>query len=181
MALPERDICPLKWWKSKEKELPLLADLARKHFCVPVTSAASERMFSVGGKIVSDSRHNLSAEKTSMLVFINQNYCKVKANLKSWVKTCEGEPYELPDLTPGRSQKSTQPQSQSQSQPQTQSQSLLEPVPGCSGVGKKRARDENEKDKKKQKLSQALKKKKVVCASIDLFASDDEENDDDDV
>jgi len=99
MALPERDVCPLEWWKSKEKELPLLAEMARKHFCVPVTSASSERMFSVGGKIVSDYRHNLSAEKTSMLVFINQNYGKVKSDLKKWNKTCAGEPYELPDIS----------------------------------------------------------------------------------
>jgi hypothetical protein len=185
MALPEKDICPLQWWKAKEKELPMLADLARKHFCVPVTSASSERMFSVGGKIVSDYRHNISAEKTSMLVFINQNFGKVKSDIKKWVKTCAGEPYELPDssMTQTPSQKQTQSQSQgsTQTQSQTDSQSLLEPPPGPSGL-KRRRSEEKEKDKhpKKQKLSQVMKNKKEK-ASRDMFDTETEDEDVEDV
>jgi len=100
MRMPEKDKDVLEWWKENANELPILAEVARSQLAIPVTSASSERMFSVGGKVVSDYRHNLSAEKTSMLVFINQNYGKVKTNIKEWTKTCEAEPYEMPDLTP---------------------------------------------------------------------------------
>ena len=46
----------LQWWKEHESKLPLLAKMARNYFCIPVTSASSERMFSVGGNICTDKR-----------------------------------------------------------------------------------------------------------------------------
>ena len=46
----------LQWWKEHESKLPLLAKIARSYFCIPVTSASSERMFSVGGNICTDKR-----------------------------------------------------------------------------------------------------------------------------
>ena len=41
MALPERDVDTLEWWKQNENELPLLAGVARSYLAVPVTSASS--------------------------------------------------------------------------------------------------------------------------------------------
>ena len=52
MALPERDVDALEWWKQNENELPLLAGVARGYLAVPVTSASLERMFSLGGRLV---------------------------------------------------------------------------------------------------------------------------------
>ena len=57
-------------------------------------------MFSVEGRLVTDFRYNLKPENTSMLVFVSQNYTRVSSNLKDWEKTCEGEQYELPRVTP---------------------------------------------------------------------------------
>ena len=61
-ALPERDVDALKRWK--QNELPLLAGVARSYLAIPVTSASSERMFSLGGRLVTDFRHNLNPENT---------------------------------------------------------------------------------------------------------------------
>ena len=98
MALPGRDADALEWWKQNENELPLLAGVVRSYLAV--TSASSERMFLLGGRLVTDFRHNSNPENTSMLVFVSQNYTRIPSNLKGWKKTCEGEPYELPHVTP---------------------------------------------------------------------------------
>ncbi len=37
------DIDILEYWKCQEKVLPLLSNLARRYFCIPVSSASSER------------------------------------------------------------------------------------------------------------------------------------------
>lgn len=37
---------PLSWWKNKQRQLPLMSDLARRILCIPATSAPSERVFS---------------------------------------------------------------------------------------------------------------------------------------
>ena len=68
MTLHERDVGALEWWKKKENELPLLAGVAISYLTAPVTSASSERMFLLGGRLVTDFRHNLNPEDTTMLV-----------------------------------------------------------------------------------------------------------------
>ena len=50
------DMCPLEWWKTEETKFPSLAKLAKKYLCVCATSVSSERIFSTGGSIVTDSR-----------------------------------------------------------------------------------------------------------------------------
>ena len=99
----------LEWWKQNENELLLLAGVARSYLAVPVISASSERMFSLGGRLVTDFRHNLNPENTSMLVFVSQNYTRIPSNLKDWEKICEGEPYELPHVTPPQPPQPPQP------------------------------------------------------------------------
>ncbi len=41
---------PLSFWKLKENEYPILAQIAKKLFSVPATSAPVERVFSQAGK-----------------------------------------------------------------------------------------------------------------------------------
>ena len=48
------DSCPLQRWKVQQKELPLLARLARRYLCICATSVPSERVFSTGGKVVTE-------------------------------------------------------------------------------------------------------------------------------
>jgi hAT family C-terminal dimerisation region len=46
----------LAWWKMQEKLLPVLSVIARRLLCLPVTSAPSERVFSVAGLTISKNR-----------------------------------------------------------------------------------------------------------------------------
>ena len=55
-----RDIDILKYWQSKQLQYPIIARIAKDHLAVPATSADSERIFSVGGDIVTKKRNRLS-------------------------------------------------------------------------------------------------------------------------
>ena len=79
-------------------------------------------MFSLGGRLVTDFRHNLNPENTSMLVFFSQNYTRIPSNLKDWEKTCEGEPYELTHVTPPPPPPPEKAQQQGKSKSMTQTQ-----------------------------------------------------------
>ena len=65
--------CPLQWWKVQQKELPLLARLARRYLCICVTSVPSERLFSTGGKVVTDGRNALKPHSVDQLAFLGSN------------------------------------------------------------------------------------------------------------
>ena len=67
------DMCPLEWWKTEETKFPSLAKLAKKYLCVCATSVSSERIFSTGGSIVTDSRTCLKPERVDSLVFLAKN------------------------------------------------------------------------------------------------------------
>lgn len=162
----------LKWWKEHETKLPLLASLARSYFSIPVTSASSERMFSVGGNIVTDKRHNINPETLQMLLFVKENYLTLQPNIESWDLHCEGEPEDEPEPEPEPpakektpEKKKTQPKKtptekrKSRKRPaeeepeeaETSSASLLEtqePVPGTS---KSAQRKSTQKDTQKSK------------------------------
>ena len=69
----EIDSSPLNWWKREETQFPLLSKLARKYLCICATSVASERVFSTGGNIVSDTRNSLKPQRVNELVFLAKN------------------------------------------------------------------------------------------------------------
>ena len=120
----------LGWWKQNEKELPLPAGVARSYLGVPMTSASSERMLSLGGRLVTDFRQNLNPENTSMLIFVSQNCTRIPSNLKDWEKICEGVSYELPHVPPPPppppTPEKTQQQRKSKSMTQTQNKTEKE-------------------------------------------------------
>ena len=64
---------PLTWWRSNEREYPLLARLAKQYLCVPGTSIASERVFSTAGDIVTAKRSCLTPDHVNELLFLNKN------------------------------------------------------------------------------------------------------------
>ncbi|KAM8766865.1 E3 SUMO-protein ligase ZBED1-like [Acanthopagrus schlegelii] len=64
---------PLTWWRSNEREYPLLAHLAKQYLCVPGTSIASERVFSTAGDIVTAKRSCLTPDHVNELLFLNKN------------------------------------------------------------------------------------------------------------
>jgi hAT family C-terminal dimerisation region len=78
------DIDILAYWKEKEKDLPLLAKVARKYYGIPVTSACSERLFSAAGNVITSSRTLLNTERAEQLIYIHENYWVVEPTIKKW-------------------------------------------------------------------------------------------------
>jgi len=58
------------WWKERTTKYPRISILARKYLCIPATSAASERVFSTGGLIVTSRRHHLNPGTVRALMFL---------------------------------------------------------------------------------------------------------------
>lgn len=65
----------LKWWKDHSETFPLLSSIAREVLCVPATSAACERNFSLAGLVITNRRTNISSENVNDLLVIN-NYTR---------------------------------------------------------------------------------------------------------
>jgi hypothetical protein len=64
----------LEWWKFKASKYPNLARMARDYLAIPGTSTSSERLFSSGKHLITDTRNSLSASTIQA--------CEC---LKSWV------------------------------------------------------------------------------------------------
>ena len=58
---------PLSYWKANSAEYPLLAQIARRLFCISASSAQSERDFSSVGNTITDVRSRLSPEKVEAI------------------------------------------------------------------------------------------------------------------
>ena len=56
-----REVDIFKYWQGKQYEYPVIARIARDHLAIPATEAASERVFSTGGDIVTKKRNRLAA------------------------------------------------------------------------------------------------------------------------
>ncbi|KAM3842884.1 E3 SUMO-protein ligase ZBED1-like [Diretmus argenteus] len=67
------DADPLQWWKKHQYSFPRLSKLAKKYLSIPATSAPSERLFSVGGNIVTCHRASLKPDVVDRLVFLANN------------------------------------------------------------------------------------------------------------
>ena len=65
----------LAWWKGKSKKYPNLLRMARDYLSIPATSTSSERLFSSGKHMISDTRNSPSPST------IQECQC-----LKSWIK-----------------------------------------------------------------------------------------------
>lgn len=63
----------LVWWNDHESSFPLLRKFARKYLAVLATSTPSERVFSTGGRVISDHRICLTGEHADQLIFLAMN------------------------------------------------------------------------------------------------------------
>lgn len=66
----------LEWWKFNQRDLPLLATLAKRYLSIPATSVASERVFSTAGDVVTAQRSLLEPEHVDQLIFMKKNLKK---------------------------------------------------------------------------------------------------------
>ena len=68
-----RQTDPLAYWKLHAMKYPVLSKVAPRYLSIPTSSAPTERVFSVTGKIFRPERCRLSSEVLEKLMFIRGN------------------------------------------------------------------------------------------------------------
>ena len=63
----------LDWWKANELKFPRVAVISRRYLAIPPTSVASERLFSLSGRVITKGRNRLLPEIATAIVFLNKN------------------------------------------------------------------------------------------------------------
>ena len=61
----------LAFWKLKAAEFPGLSGVARCILCIPASSAASERAFSISGRVFEERRTRLSSDTFDSILLLN--------------------------------------------------------------------------------------------------------------
>lgn len=61
------------WWKTNESVYPDHAALARRYLAIPATSAPSERVFSVGGRVLEKRRASLKPKTARAVMLVHEN------------------------------------------------------------------------------------------------------------
>ena len=69
-----QDTQPLGYWATRQTIYPILSQMARHFLSIPATSAASERVFSKGRRIVSWQRSSLQPESIEKLLCLKEWY-----------------------------------------------------------------------------------------------------------
>lgn len=64
---------PFSWWREHQAAFPLLSNLAKNTLCIPCTSVAVERVFSIAGDILTAQRSALKPEHVDQLLFLQKN------------------------------------------------------------------------------------------------------------
>ena len=64
---------PLDWWKQYYNKYARVAALARRYLPLPPTSVASERLFSLSGRVVTKTCNHLLPDTALAIVFLNKN------------------------------------------------------------------------------------------------------------
>ena len=63
----------LGWWQLKEGAYPTLASLAKKFLAIEATSAASERLFSTAGRVITRDRNRLDPNTVGQILYVKSN------------------------------------------------------------------------------------------------------------
>ena len=74
-ALPEIDWCDdvLQWWAVNRGRYPILSQLVKKYLGIPASQASTERTFSTGGRVLSDTRRKTRPALLEEQIFAHQN------------------------------------------------------------------------------------------------------------
>jgi len=67
---------PLQWWRDNALRFKILSVIAKDLLSISATSAASERIFSKAGHIISQKRSSLSSKNADLLIFLAENKTK---------------------------------------------------------------------------------------------------------
>ncbi|KAE8740528.1 hypothetical protein FOCC_FOCC013955 [Frankliniella occidentalis] len=73
----------LKWWKERSADLPILSRVVRMVLATLASSSASERNFSVAGRLISPRRNCLAPETVDVMLFLYNYFMKKKQKLAS--------------------------------------------------------------------------------------------------
>jgi hypothetical protein len=68
LPIVPQEIEPLAFWKAKQYDFPILAEIARDHLAIPATLAPSECVFSTGGDIVTKKRNILAPNTVRYII-----------------------------------------------------------------------------------------------------------------
>ena len=77
------DLDPLGWWKTNHHLYPSISKIAKKVLSIPSTSAASERVFSSGGRTITKLRSSLHSDNAADLIFLKGSWGVVEAFIDS--------------------------------------------------------------------------------------------------
>jgi len=58
----------LRWWKRNQDQYPILAKMARDFLAIPLSTVASESIFSTAGMVIDKYRSSLSSETVEALI-----------------------------------------------------------------------------------------------------------------
>ena len=64
----------VQWWKDNSVKYPRLSKLAMRILSIPASSAASERVFSLAGNIITEKCNRLTNKTVDNIVFLNSFY-----------------------------------------------------------------------------------------------------------
>ena len=64
----------LQFWKDNRLLFPKLFQVANRVLCIPATSSASERVFSLAGRTLEKRRARLSSDTVNGLLFLHSNW-----------------------------------------------------------------------------------------------------------
>ncbi|XP_062577042.1 E3 SUMO-protein ligase ZBED1-like [Saccostrea cucullata] len=73
VEIEDHNLTILEWWKKNAVFFPRLSILAKKFLAIPASSVSSERVFSLGGQIVSKKRCRMSHNNVDLFIFLNKN------------------------------------------------------------------------------------------------------------
>ena len=68
---PGRGTDIMAWWKAKQWDYPILAEMARDFLAIVASSSPSERLFSIDGDLITKKRNGLSGRRIRQILYLH--------------------------------------------------------------------------------------------------------------